>query len=64
VVAVGKVKKILNIEAGLQMIALGMAICSEVCLVSSLSIENIIMHFLSIRIVGRFPKGRRMLKES
>jgi hypothetical protein len=28
--AVGKMKKILNIEAALEMIALGMVICSEV----------------------------------
>jgi hypothetical protein len=34
VTAVGKVKKILNIEAGLEMIALGMVICSEVRIIT------------------------------
>lgn len=31
-IAVVKVKDIVNVETGLEMIALGMAICSEVCI--------------------------------
>jgi hypothetical protein len=31
-IAVSKLKKVINLEAGLEMIALGIAICSQVCL--------------------------------
>jgi hypothetical protein len=52
VVAVGKMKKILNIEAGLDMIALGIAICSEVGVFKF--IWNIHASFFLIRIMGCF----------
>jgi hypothetical protein len=59
---VGKMKKILNIEAGLEMIALGMVICSEVCFFLPAFIEHILRCFSSIRIMGCFQNMQRTLK--
>lgn len=52
----GKAKKILNIEAGLEMIALAMAICSEVGFLPIMRVFslNILTHIFSIRIAGCF----------
>ena len=62
VMAVGKMKKILNIEAALEMIALGMVICSEVQILLIL-IETILTRISSIRIMECFQKWQRRSKK-
>lgn len=47
-----KVKNILNIEAGLEMVALAMAITAEVFVIQN--IQNPLIHWLFIRIMGYF----------
>jgi len=52
-ITVAKGKNILNIEAGLEMIALGMTICSEVC--NDGFFENIVLIYLP-KNKGVFPE--------
>ena len=62
-IAVGKMRKILNIEAGLEMIAFGMAICSEVWFSNTLkAFSKIPIYSFSIRMAGCFLNWWRMLK--
>jgi len=63
-IAVVKVKSILNIETGLEMIALAMAISSEVRIVAMLRLLKDSDLFLSIRIMEYFQKRHSISKMS
>ena len=62
-ITVAKARNILNIEAGLEMIALAMAISSEVCDDGFYLFKRPNLFFYQ-RIMGRFPKCRQRLKSS
>jgi len=58
---VGKMKKILNIEAGLEMIALGVMICSEVGTLTCIALKNSDALFLN-KNSGVFPELAKDVK--
>jgi hypothetical protein len=62
-ISVVKAKNVLNIEAGLEMIALAMAISSEVCN-DGFFLKPLINFPFFGRIMVFFPKGSRMSKLS
>lgn len=61
VTAVGKMKKILNIEAALEMIALGMVICSEVHIFTNIDSNHSDKYFIN-KNSGVFPEFAREVK--